>query len=163
VPVNIEDRDPTKFEAYIDCMADAGGLDYRDPRVGRPLFTPESYTRETEAQRRQERDIEERAQRHMQDMMRRFPWVEPMWVHFMGRQRGDIRGRGYEDVVQLVGSILGILMGENETQQAKFRHDHNELLELCRRVVKAYDEGRDLEAPIEELDSMVDEIDKREN
>lgn len=132
-----------------------------DQSYGLPQVRNHIAERE-ELQRLREQEIEEDAERTMTRFLMDYPHLEPVWQAYRHRVREHVAGSALRETVRLIIGVARTTDVRKEMQD-RFDHQHAELVDLCQRLVKAFDSARDvidMQAAIEELDSMLYEMDK---
>lgn len=189
VIVTSDPADSLNFVQQVHCLKDekrTGRLSALDPRAQRipspadwyypqqeyppqrpDLTLPPGFMeikkREEEAKRRRTEVDLARIDSEAAVMCQRTPALEPIWLQFMrrcGQERTPLVARqGLVMMQQLVA------MTSPDAVKAEVVRTRKELVDLCVRVVKAWDaadDKMDMQDAIEELDSLLYDLDKKE-
>jgi ferredoxin len=135
-----------------------------DSTYGSPQRRATALERAREEMQKQRMDAElSRIDAEAWRLCQQVPRLEPIWLQFMrstGRERTPEVARC---ALQLTQQLLGLF--SPEAARAEMVRTHKELIDLCERVVKAWDAADDkmeMQDAIEELDSLLYDLDKRE-
>jgi len=102
------------------------------------------------------------AERVLHHLGTTYPDIQAPWYRLLQHTREGMTERAQIYVLRFVHDVLRHYGGE--AWRENIRKANAELLDLCERLVKAFDDAReveDLRASVEELDSMLYEIEER--
>jgi hypothetical protein len=123
----------------------------------------QSTYKRLEEQRAREVEQEKEADRLIERIDMHYPGLGHVWGAFRQRCGSSVSGFSTRAAAEMLSTVVQRMVAHQEEQRAKFTHDHAELLDLCQRLIRTFDGAQDvmdMQAAIEELDSMVYEIDK---
>jgi hypothetical protein len=169
--------DSVNFTVKVNCLKSEWAAERRasskpwdtlhnwyDSTYGSPQRRATALERAREEMQKQRMDAElSRIDAEAWRLCQQVPRLEPIWLQFMrstGRERTPEVARC---ALQLTQQLLGLF--SPEAARAEMVRTHKELIDLCERVVKAWDAADDkmeMQDAIEELDSLLYDLDKRE-
>jgi hypothetical protein len=135
-----------------------------DENYGSPQRRATGLERAREEMQKQRMDAElSRIDTEAWRLCQQVPRLEPIWLQFMRRTGRERTPEVARCALQLVQQLLDLF--SPEAARAEMVRTHKELVDLCERVVKAWDAADDkmeMQDAIEELDSLLYDLDKRE-
>lgn len=167
---NIEQRMLEMYEEYGVHPEYGGyrqhshGLSQQNPleqHIPRGLFDGQKRVAE-EMARRESIELARIDQEAMALAMR-YPGIGPLWENFVQRGGHERTSKVARLFLQLIGQMLNLF--SPEAAKAEVVRSRKELVDLCERVVRAWDRANDkmdMQEAIEELDSLLYDLDKRE-
>jgi hypothetical protein len=93
----------------------------------------------------------------------RVPGIGPLWENFIQRGGHERTSKMARLFLQVIGQMMNLF--SPEAAKAEVVRSRKELIDLCERVVRAWDRANDkmdMQDAIEELDSLLYDLDKRE-
>lgn len=154
---------PTEWDSLWNWYHQNFRQEYPPPGFTLPPTFREDQRRAIEEKKLRDADALARIDADAWGLCQRIPGLEPLWQHFVKQVGSDRTPKVARIFLQLIQQLMSLF--SIEAARAEVVRSRKEMVDLCERVVKAWDaadDKMDMQDAIEELDSLLYDLDKRE-